>query len=200
MTSVYAPNPYPVEEEDKVDNFTTDDSEDKDDSPEASTTDESNHLTEEIKETDNKHTVAAAGDSRTPLPGSPLASNKTEKKKRKKKLKFSDIGNGDDSTQSSNSDSLDLDERNLNNSASVDEGEPVAPHRAQDPYDSHREAVSHSNSNADKGDSANDKYSKKEDKVLIELNGKFELVSVKELQAMGYPLPEEIAANESQGN
>ncbi|XP_067946709.1 coiled-coil domain-containing protein 181-like isoform X2 [Watersipora subatra] len=200
LTSVYAPQPYPVEEgEDKVDNFTPEDNTEDSEKPLATRPDKQTDSTS--NEHSTKLTVSSTGETSNVLPGEPLAHDNdsiSKPNKKKKSARFANMphedGNETDEALDTDANSIDHTETNTNNSATVDQTGATEEQVGGRPHDTDNISCS-SSSNQDNNRAPGSES--KDEKMLIELNGKFELVSVKELQAMGYPLPETLTTSAS---
>jgi len=194
LTSVYEPAPYSEEDDpdfanDSVDNFTPDNTESNDNLQ------QSNSQNSGVEENgshspDREDEGGLSNKKEAILPGEtmPIASDKqtTETRSKSKSLRFASIenDNGNNNDDLEPADKLDETGReNVNKNNNIHENnnkEDESRPTDTSPTDSGNSDSVHSQ-NQQLGNS-----DQKEEKVLVELNGKFELISVKEYEAMGY--------------
>lgn len=220
LTSVYQPPPYPSEnsenETDTEIENTNNSSSDKNPPHIAAESGKQAPTQEDdqggLSASLDKNLTVTDKENPSTLPGEPLKSQQIKVSRKKKSLKFADdpsdsassVGsnNSDDLESNQNNDDQhkNKNENNNNNySSSADDDDTSGPSQSsstgskpQQEEDS-REDLPTTHQNQPQSLS----NQKKEDRVLVEINGKFELVSVKELQAMGYPIPDELASENS---
>lgn len=157
-----------------------------------------------------------SNEASTTMPGEPLKSDteqsKSKPKRKKKSLRFSaDDSNDSASVGSSNSDDLDQHREinhniNNNNSSARAEDDTVSSGKQSSTLTTQGNGAennmtgqntTHKVSKGEGDSPSSTSTHQKEERVLIEINGKFELVSVKELQAMGYPIPDDMTSETS---
>ena len=159
------------------------------------------------KENDSEHKVTGEGDA--VLPGETLVTGTDNKKKKRKKksLRFSsgteDSEEVNNNGQFANTNDIDNGETNTNNSASVDlDPDYSTSGESRSRYDDSSGNGKASKNSSNNSNSNNSLVSNnaEEEKVLIEIGGKFEWVPVKDLQSMGYPVSESIESSGSSRN
>lgn len=205
---------------DSVDNFTPDEQSEQDELVDSTTNDSAVSDNDEGGLSDSSQarqsvSVEENSASSTGLPGETLTDSKDaqppSRTAKKKQMRFSSEVSDDHSGVHSSVQSADSGETekeiNTNNNSAVDTEEPAesglqvhdSKSESSNTIEPRRGSSSEEAGNTkhvNEGENTTNTIDKKEEKVLIELNGKFELVSVKELQTMGYPLPAELC-NES---
>ena len=164
------------------------------DEPKSSSNDtEQNKLSESM---DSKLTVKEHELSRT-LPGKPLPSERdiTQTKGKgdssSRRLKFDlDSTPNTDLQSKSSSTGADIDSKTSvdKNSTYTSDGE-TADHKTLSKPQGITNGLHSKAADTDLYRTDSQHHERKEDRVLVEINGKFELISVSDLQSMGYPLP-----------